>query len=127
MIWLLAQQFRLDLQRGANLTEQSLLELDVENFSYSGLKVFVEKPEFVLNAIPYDHQPSERTKFTCLFGRVKKCKLIQRHVDKIKDASPESNRRSFGWLFGKIKTALWEMREDQNEESINFALENSKR
>jgi hypothetical protein len=36
MIWLLAQQSRLDLQRGANLTEQSLLELDVENFSYSG-------------------------------------------------------------------------------------------
>ena len=38
MIWLLAQQFRLDLQRGANLTEQSLLELDVENFSYSGFE-----------------------------------------------------------------------------------------
>lgn len=35
MIWLLAQQFKLDLQRGANLAEQSLLELDVENFSYN--------------------------------------------------------------------------------------------
>lgn len=38
MIWLLAQQFRLDLQRGANLTEQSLLKLDCESFTYSGLK-----------------------------------------------------------------------------------------
>ena len=61
MIWLLAQQFRLDLQRGANLTEQSLLELDCESFTYTGLKSFIDKIEFVLNAIPYDHQPSERT------------------------------------------------------------------
>ena len=91
MIWLLAQQFRLDLQRGANLTEQSLLELDIENFSYNGLKSFVEKIEFVLNSIPLDHQPSERTKFTWLFGRVKRCKMIQRHVDRIKDASPTSS------------------------------------
>ena len=30
-----SQQFRLDLQRGANLTEQSLLELDCESFTYN--------------------------------------------------------------------------------------------
>ena len=122
MIWLLAQQFRLDLQRGANLTEQSLLELDVESFTYNGLKSFVEKIEFVLNAIPVDHQPSERTKFTWLFGRVKRCKMIQRHIDKIKDSSSTSYRRTFDWLFGKIKSALWEMREDQNQDSIRHSL-----
>ena len=95
MIWLLAQQFRLDVQRCANLTEQSLLDLDVENFIYNGLKSFVEKIEFVLNSIPVDHQPSERTKFTWLFGRVKRCKIIQRHDDKIKVSSPTSYRRTF--------------------------------
>ena len=46
------------LQRGANLTEQSLLALDCESFTYNGLKAFIENIEFVLNAIPYDHQPS---------------------------------------------------------------------
>ena len=126
MIWLLAQQFRLDLQRGANLTEQSLLELDCESFTYNGLKSFIDKIEFVLNAIPYDHQPSERTKFTWLFGRVKRCRLIQRRIDRVKDASPDSHRRTFEWLFDKLKTALWEMREDQNEESIKHALSPSK-
>ena len=123
MIWLLAQQFRLDMQRGANLTEQSLLELECESFTYNGLKAFIEKIEFVLNAIPFEHQPSERTKFTWLFGRVKKCRMIQRHIDRVKDASPDSHRRSFDWLFDKLKTALWEIREDQNEESIRAALQ----
>ena len=126
MIWLLAQQFRLDLQRGANLTEQSLLELDCESFTYNGLKTFIEKIECVLNAIPFDHQPSERTKFTWLFGRVKRCRLIQRHIDRVKDASPDSHRRTFAWLFDKLKTALWEIREDQNEEAIKNALSPSK-
>ena len=123
MIWLLAQQFRLDMQRGANLTEQSLLELECENFTYNGLKAFIEKIEYVLNAIPFEHQPSERTKFTWLFGRVKKCRMIQRHIDRVKDSSPDSHRRSFEWLFDKLKTALWEIREDQNEESIRAALQ----
>ena len=121
MIWLLAQQFRLDMQRGANLTEQSLLELECESFTYNGLKAFIEKIEFVLNAIPFEHQLSERTKFTWLFGRVKKCRMIQRHIDRVKDASPDSHRRPFDWLFDKLKTALWEIREDQNEESIRAA------
>ena len=123
MIWLLAQQFRLDMQRGANLTEQSLLELECENFTYNGLKAFIEKIEYVLNAIPFEHQPSERTKFTWLFGRVKKCRMIQRHIDRVKDSSPDSHRRSFEWLYDKLKTALWEIREDQNEESIRAALQ----
>ena len=123
MIWLLAQQFRLDMQRGANLTEQSLLELECESFTYNGLKAFIEKIEYVLNAIPFEHQPSERTKFTWLFGRVKKCRMIQRHIDRVKDSSPDSHRRSFDWLFDKLKTALWEIREDQNEESIRAALQ----
>ena len=123
MIWLLAQQFRLDMQRGANLTEQSLLELECENFTYNGLKAFIEKVEYVLNAIPFEHQPSERTKFTWLFGKVKKCRMIQRHIDRVKDSSPDSHRRSFEWLFDKLKTALWEIREDQNEESIRAALQ----
>ena len=123
MIWLLARQFRLDMQRGANLTEQSLLELECESFTYNGLKAFIEKIEYVLNAIPFEHQPSERTKFTWLFGRVKKCRMIQRHIDRVKDSSPDSHRRSFEWLFDKLKTALWEIREDQNEESIRAALQ----
>ena len=55
MLYLIAQQFRLDMQRGSNLTEQALLELDIENYGYEGLKGFVEKTvsifstQFLLN------------------------------------------------------------------------------
>ena len=49
--------------------------------------------------------------------------MIQRHIDRVKDAPPDSYRRSFDWLFDKLKTVLWEIREDQNEESIRAALQ----
>ena len=69
MIWLLAQQFRLDMQRGANLTEQSLLELECESFTYNGLKTFIEKIEFVLNAIHLSTSlPKEQSLLGCSVG-----------------------------------------------------------
>ena len=83
---LIAQQFRLDMQCGSNLTEQALLELDVDIFGYDGLKNVVEKTEYILNSICADHQSSESTKFTRLFQRLKRCKSIARHIDKIRDS-----------------------------------------
>ena len=69
---MVARRFFLDLNRGANLTQQSLLELDVQAQTYEGLKTFVDRVEFVLNAIHPEHQPSELTKYTWLFSRLKK-------------------------------------------------------
>lgn len=72
-----------------------------------------------LNSIPAEHQPSGRTKFTWLFQRLKKCKSIARHIDKIRDSSENSHRRTFNWLFDKLKA----IRKDTNEEAIRKSLQ----
>ena len=54
---MVARRFFLDLSRGANLTQQSLLELDISSYTYEGLRTFVDRIEFVLNSIPPDLQP----------------------------------------------------------------------
>ena len=90
-------------QRGSNLTQQALLDLPLEGFAVKDLKKFVERVEYVLNANPVSHQPSEVTKFTWLYSRVKRCKLQQRHVDRIRDSSEPSRCRSWKWLMGKFK------------------------
>ena len=70
---MVARRFFLDLNRGANLTQQSLLELDVQAYTYEGLRTFVDRVEkSFLNAIAPEHQPSELTKYTWLFSRLKK-------------------------------------------------------
>ena len=87
------------------------------------LEKFLERIEFVLIAIPATHRPTEVTKFTWLFSRrVKKCKLLQRHIDRIRDARETSHCRSWEWLMNKIKAVLVEVREDANEEPIRTSL-----
>jgi len=75
-----------------------------------------------LNAIPQSHQPTEITRFTWLYTRVKKCKLLQRHIDCIRDSRENSHCRSWDWLMNQIKAVLVEVREDANEESIRASL-----
>ena len=123
LINMIARRFFLDLSRGANLTQQSLLELDIGSYTYEGLRTFVDRIEFVLNSIPPDMQPSELTRYTWLYSRLKKVRLMQRHIDRIKDSRQNSHVRCWDWLFNKLKTTLLEMKEDQNEESIRTALQ----
>ena len=119
---MIAQHFRLDLNRGSNLTQQALLDLQLDGFTAKDLEKFVERIEYVLNGIPQSHQPSEVTKFTWLHSRVKRCKLLQRHIDRIRDSRETSHVRTWDWLMNKIKSVLIEVREDQNEESIRNSL-----
>ena len=53
---MVARRYFLDLRRGANLTEQALLELQLESFTYQILLALVNKVEYILNAIPPDLQ-----------------------------------------------------------------------
>ena len=119
---MVARRFFLDQRRGANLTEQALLELQLDTFSYQSLLAFANRVEYILNSIPPEHQPSEQTKFTWLFGRLKKCRLLQRHIDRIKDAREGSRVRTWAWLFGKLKDLVAELREDANETAIKDSL-----
>ena len=61
LLRMITQHFRIDLNRGSNLTQQALLDLQLDNFTVRDLEKFVERIEYVLNAIPQSHQPSETT------------------------------------------------------------------
>jgi hypothetical protein len=122
MLQIIARRFQLDLNRGANLTQQSLLKLNLESYTPKSLAKFIERIELVLNLIPPSHQPSELTKFTWLFSRLKPCRAMQRFIDRIKDAREGSHVRTWDWLYGKLKTTVIELREDINEESVRRAL-----
>ena len=100
------------------IAKRFFLELDLNNFSPDGLRVFVDRVEYVLTSIPAELQPSEMTKYTRLYSRMKKVRVMQRLVDRIRDSRPNSHVRSFQWLFEKLKACILEMREDTDEESI---------
>ena len=61
---MIAKRFFLDQSLGAILTQQSLLDLEITNFTLEGLSSFVDRVEYVLNSIPPELQPSEMTRYT---------------------------------------------------------------
>ena len=104
------------------MTQQTLLELPRESFTYTALRAFIDKTELILNGIPASHQPSPATKFQWLWSRLRKCRALPRHVDRIRDSREGSHVRSFDWLFSKLRDAGSEMREDQNEQASRQSL-----
>ena len=54
----------------------SLLDLILEAYTHDALQKSIGQTELVLNAIPPSHEPSEKTKFTWLYSRLKSCRVI---------------------------------------------------
>ena len=122
-LFMLSQHFRLVLNRGSNFTQQALLDLQLRGFAPKDLEKFVERIEYVFNAILQSHQPTETSRFTWLSPRVKRCKLLQGHIDRIRGPKETSHCRSWDWPMNKIKAVLVEVHEDANEESIRASLQ----
>ena len=86
------------------------------------LSKFIERIELVLNSIPPSHQPSEMTKNTGFFSRLKPCRSMQRFIDRIKDAREGSHVKTWDLLYDKLQRVVIEMREDAHEESVRRTL-----
>ena len=102
---------------------QAYTESKVTQYTPEGLSSFVDRVEYVLSSIPPELQPSEMTRYTWLYSRMRKVRVMQRHIDKIRDSRVGSHCRTYDWLFGKLKTCINEMKEDQNEEAVRSSLQ----
>ena len=98
----------------------------MDSYTQEGLSKFIERIELVLNSIPPSYQPSEMTKFTWLFSRLKPCRSMQRFINRIKDAREGSHVKTCDWLFDKLQRVVIEMREDVHEESVRRTLSPTK-
>ncbi|CAE7831595.1 unnamed protein product [Symbiodinium sp. CCMP2592] len=87
MIAMLSRRFRVDRVRGATVTQQTLLAVTLDGFSYNQMLTFKERVEYILNGIAPEHWPSDATLFS----------------------------RTFGWLWEQFSDHLAELREDANE------------
>ena len=90
----------MDLSQGANLTKQSLLEPDIGSYTPEGFRTFVYLVEFVLNSIPPDLQPSEQTRYTSLYSRLK-VRLMRGNIDRITDSRHTSHVRCWTGRVGE--------------------------
>ena len=122
MLAMLSRRFRVDRVRGATVTQQTLLAITLDGFSYSQMQTFKERVEYVLNGIAPEHWPSDETLFSWFYAKIKASRGMQRVIDKVKDSSPTSRRRTFAWLWEQFSDHLAELREDANERDFREAM-----
>ena len=122
MLAMLSRRFRVDRVRGATVTQQTLLAITLDGFSYSQMQAFKERVEYVLNGIAPEHWPSDETLFSWFYAKIKVSRGMQRVIDKVKDSSPTSRRRTFAWLWEQFSDHLAELREDANERDFREAM-----
>ena len=122
MLAMLSRRFRVDRVRGVTVTQQTLLAVSLEGYSYNQMIAFKEKVEYILNGMPPDSWPADSTLFSWFYGKIKASRGMQGIIDKIKDSSPTSNMRTFAWLWEQFSEYLAELREDQNERDFREAM-----
>ena len=76
----------------------------------------------MLNGIAPEHWPSDETLFSWFYAKIKASRGMQRVIDKVKDSSPTSRRRTFAWLWEQFSDHLAELREDANERDFREAM-----
>ncbi|OLQ00300.1 hypothetical protein AK812_SmicGene17051 [Symbiodinium microadriaticum] len=122
MLAMLSRRFRVDRVHIVTVTQQTLLAVSLEGYSYNQMIAFKEKVEYILNGMPPDSWPADSTLFSWFYCKIKASRGMQRIIDKIKDSSPASNMRTFAWLWEQFSDYLAELREDQNERDFREAM-----
>ena len=122
MLAMLSRRFRVDRVRGVTVTQQALLAVTLDRFSYNQMQTFKERVEYILNGIAPEHWPSDATLFSWFYAKIKTSRGMQRIIDKIKDSSPTSRRRTFGWLWEQFSDHLAELRGDASKRDFREAM-----
>ena len=81
MLAMLSRRFRVDRVRGVTVTQQTLLAVSLDGYSYNQMIAFKEKVEYILNGMPPESWPSDTTLFSWFYGKIKASRGMQRIVD----------------------------------------------
>ena len=71
LLAMLSKRFRVDRIRGATVSQQTLLAIQLKRFSQQHLQTFRERVEFCLNGFSPDAWPADNTMFSWLYAKLK--------------------------------------------------------
>ena len=125
MLSLIGEEFDLDRERGAVMSELELFGLHVGGNSVEDLREFKEKVRFILSALPDDDKPAERLMSRWLYDRLSKCDYhpLKRHVGSWEDAAENSRRKTFAFLWKKLSDVIKQKKQDGNAQNVRQNLQ----
>ena len=122
LLWMVFQRYRLEKDRGAALTQHHLLSLTVAGNDVKGLEDFKQKFNYVWEALDANERPTDNGVRSLLFEQLKNHPKMALHIDKYRNSSSSSSKRTWKWLYPKMQDVIEISHLDENTAAIDRAL-----
>ena len=122
LLWMVFQRYRLEKDRGAALTQHHLLSLTVAGNDVKGLEDFKQKFNYVWEALDANERPTDNGVRSLLFEQLKNHPKMALHIDKYRNSSSSSSKRTWKWLYQKMQEVIEISHLDENTAAIDRAL-----
>ena len=121
LLWMVFQH-RLEKDRGAALAQHHLLSLTVAGNDVKGLEDFKQKFKYVWEALDANERPTDNCVRSLLSEQLKTHAKIALRIDKYRNSSSSSSKRTWKWLYQKMQDVIEISNLDGNTAAIDRAL-----
>ena len=118
MLNIIASEFITDNARGLTLISRALLNCKLASFSKSDINRWITAVNTIIGSIKVKDLPDDNTLFEWCFDNLRKCPKIKAEVEKVRKAAEGSHRRSWKYLFTKLKEKIREEKQNENQDSL---------
>ena len=114
LLWLIFQKYKLDRDRGTALSQHHLLSLKMNGNDIKALEDFRQRYDFCVGALEVRDMPSESSLRSLLFESLKNHPKMALSIDKFREASSGSSKRTSKWLYTKMCEAFTSQEDDEH-------------
>ena len=124
LLWIIFEKYKMERDRGVALTQSHLLNLKMQGSDVKALEDFRNKFDFIWQALEVSDRPSDSSLRSLLFEQLKSHPKLQLAIDRFRNASRNSSKRSYLWLYDKLVEAIEIHQLEENTASIEKSLAN---
>ena len=122
LLWIIFEKYKMERDRGVALTQNHLLNLKMNGSDVKALEDFRNRFDFVWQALEVVDRPSDSSIRSLLFEQLKSHPKMQLTIDKYRNASSTSSKRTYVWLYDKMVEAIEIHQLEENTVSIEKSL-----
>ena len=124
LLWIIFEKYKMEKDKGVALTQSHLLNLKVSGNDIKALEDFRNKFDFIWQALETAERPSESAVRSLLFEQLKSHPKLQLTIDKFRNASSSSSKRTSAWLYEKLVEVIEIHQLEENSANIEKSLAN---
>eukprot|EP00435_Cladocopium_sp_Y103_P014697 s1958_g3.t1 len=122
LLWIVFEKYKMERDKGVALTQNHLLNLKMNGTDVRALEDFRQRYDYIWQALEIAERPSETAIKNLLFEQLKSHPKLQLAIDKYRNSSSNSSKRSSSWLYGKMIEVIEIHQLEENSANVEKSL-----